>query len=56
MSRNGLIQSFSAGKTKNIFFTCSEYAEKYGGYMEGAVIAGQKAATDLLESVNFGSL
>jgi len=49
ISRNGLVQAFTGGKNKNIYFTCSEYAEKYAGYMEGAVIAGKKAAAQLLE-------
>jgi monoamine oxidase len=53
ISRHGLVQAFTGGNHKNIFFTCSEYAEKYSGYMEGAVIAGQKAVTQLLEQISF---
>jgi monoamine oxidase len=52
ISRHGLVHAFKGGENKNIFFTCSEYAEKYAGYMEGAIIAGQKAAAHLLEQLN----
>jgi len=54
ISRHGLIEAFTGGKNKNIYFTSSEYAEKYSGYMEGAVIAGKKAA-QVLEQFNFAN-
>jgi monoamine oxidase len=54
ISRHGLVQAFT-GENKNIFFTCSEYAEKYSGYMEGAIIAGQKAASQLLAQFDFAN-
>jgi len=35
-----------------IFWAGTETAEKWSGYIEGAIVAGEKAATDVLKELN----